>query len=283
MRTGLDAQLLTRRTRLSGMHRVVCLGVGLALFTAIGAAQPNRPTGPAPGRLIDVAGISFHIRCVGPTGGATVVLEAGAGDYSNRWMAVQDLLVPGVRSCAYDRAGLGWSGGAQHDSIADDNADLRALLTTAKIGPPFVLVGHSMGALMVRRYFSRFPDGIVGMVLVGSAHENTQLFNLAANQWVRMREQASPMGADFREIYEARQRTPMPLGDRPLAIVLGTRAEPYVPDDVAREKAAEQEDLLGLSNHSKLIRDPSSGHHIHVENPALVAKAIEDVVDASRR
>ena len=119
--------------------------------------------------------------------------------------------------------------------------------------------------------------------LARAAHENAQLFSLGANQWQRMREQNSAMGADFRQVYEARQTNAVPLGDRPLAIVLGTRPEPYVPDDIAREKAAEQEDLLRLSNRSKLIRDPSSGHHIHVENPGLVANAIEDVVDASRR
>jgi pimeloyl-ACP methyl ester carboxylesterase len=140
-----------------------------------------------------------------------------------------------------------------------------------------------MGALMVRRYFSHFPGGVVGMVLVGAAHESTQLFNLGANQWQRMREQASPMGADFREVYEARQATPIPLGERPLAIVIGTRPEPYVPDEIAREKAGEQEDLLRLSNNSKMYRDPSSGHHIHVENPGLVANAIVEIVDASRR
>jgi pimeloyl-ACP methyl ester carboxylesterase len=140
-----------------------------------------------------------------------------------------------------------------------------------------------MGALMVRRYFSRFPQGIVGMVLVGTAHENTQLFNLGANQWQRMREQASPMGADFREMYEARQTTPVPLGDRPLTIVIGTRPDPNIPDYIKPEKAAEQEDLLRLSSNSTMVRDPSSGHQIHVENPSLVAKAIADVVNASRR
>ena len=121
------------------------------------------------------------------------------------------------------------------------------------------------------------------MVLVGAAHENTQLFNLGANQWQRMREQASPMGADFREMYEARQTTPVPLGDRPLTIVIGTRPDPNIPEDIKPEKAAEQEDLLRLSSNSTMVRDPSSGHHIHVENPSLVAKAIADVVTASRR
>ena len=266
------------------MRRVACLSAALALaFSALGSAQRTLPPGPPPGRLIDVAGVSFHIHCVGPTGGPTVILDAGAGDYSNRWSAVQDLLAPRIRSCAYDRAGLGWSGGTQHESIAQDNDDLHALLTAASVSGPYVLVGHSLGALMVRRYFSRFPDGVVGMVLVGSAHENTQLFDLRANQWVRMREQASPMGADFREIYEARQTTPVPLGNRPLAVVIGTRPDPNIPDHIKPEKAAEQEDLLGLSNNSKMVRDPSSGHHVHVENPGLVAKAIADVVDASRR
>jgi pimeloyl-ACP methyl ester carboxylesterase len=265
------------------MRRVACLSAALALtLSVIGSAQRTVPPGPPPGRLIDVAGVSLHIRCVGSSEGPTVILEAGAGDYSNRWSAVQDLLAPRIRSCAYDRAGLGWSGGAQHESIAQDNDDLHALLTAAFVSGPYVLVGHSLGALMVRRYFSRFPGGIVGMVLVGAAHENTQLFNLGTNQWMRMREQASPMGADFREVYEARQSTPVPLGNRPLAVVIGTRPDPIIPDHIKPEKAAEQEDLLRLSNNSKMVRDPSSGHQIHVDNPGLVANAIAEVVEASR-
>jgi pimeloyl-ACP methyl ester carboxylesterase len=154
------------------MRRFLCLGAALALaFRAIGSAQRTLPPGSAPGHLINVAGTSFYIRCAGSTGGPMVILEAGAGDYSNRWSAVQDLLKPRVRSCTYDRAGLGWSGGTQHESIAQ----------------------------------------------------------------------------------------------------------------IAPEKAAEQEDLLQLSNHSKIVRDPSSGHHAHVENPGLVANAIVEVVDARRR
>jgi len=112
------------------MRRALCLTAGLALaFSVIGSARRTLPPGPAPGRLIDVAGTSFHIRCAGVTEGPRVILEAGAGDYSNRWSAVQDLLAPRIRSCAYDRAGLGRSGGTEHESIAQDNDDLHALLT----------------------------------------------------------------------------------------------------------------------------------------------------------
>jgi pimeloyl-ACP methyl ester carboxylesterase len=166
-------------------------------------------------------------------------------------------------------------------SIPQDNADLHALLTAANVAGPYVLVGHSMGALLVRRYALHYPDGVVGMVLVGPTHENTRLFFLADKQWKRVREQA--MGSDFQELYLARQADPVLLADRPLIVLVGTRADPNVsmPDDVAREKAAELEDQPRISRNSKLVRDPSSGHQIHVDNPKLVANAIEEVVTAA--
>ena len=267
------------------MRRATLLASGLALaLTAGGSAQQSKPAGPPPGRLLNVGGRSLHLRCVGPaTGRPTVILEAGAGDYSDRWIGVQDLLAPRVRSCAYDRAGFGWSDGTEQ-SMSQDNADLRALLTAANVDGPYVLVGHSMGALLVRRYANQYPDGVVGMVLVGPTHENTYLFSVRDKQWKRMRE--LPIGTDFQEVYLARQADPVPLGDRPLIVVVGTRAtEPgaSMPEDVAREKAAEDEDHSRISRNSKLVRDPSSGHHIHVENPKIVADAIEDVVSAAMK
>lgn len=268
------------------MRRITFLASGFALALTLGSsAQQNRPAGPPPGRLIDIGGRSLHIHCAGPdTGGATVILEAGAGDYSNRWTAVQDRLAPRVRSCAYDRAGFGWSAGTQQ-LMAQDNADLHALLTAASVPGPYVLVGHSMGALLVRRYANHYPDGIIGMVLAGPTHENTRLFYPADNQWKRVREQQVPIGAEFQELYAARQTNPIPLGDRPLVVVVGTRPDPNAstPDDIAREKAAELEDQPRISRNSKLIRDPSSGHHVHVDNPTLVAGAIEEVVTAAMK
>jgi pimeloyl-ACP methyl ester carboxylesterase len=167
--------------------------------------------------------------------------------------------------------------------MSQDNADLHALLTAAHVAGPYVLAGHSMGALLVRRYANHYSEAIVGMVLAGPTHENTRLFFPADNQWKRVREQA--MGADFQELYLARQANPVPLGDRPLIVLVGTRADPNVstPDDVAREKAAELEDEPRISRNSKLVLDPSSGHHIHVDNPKLVANAIEEVVTAAMK
>lgn len=262
--------------------RFVALGVALVLG-ASASAQGNRPSGPPPGRLVDIGGRAVHVRCLGPaSGGPTVTLEAGGGAYSAVWSAVQERLAPRLRSCAHDRAGFGWSAGSQQ-SMAQDNADLRALLTAANVPGPYVLVGHSIGALLVRRYFQHYPENVIGMVLAGPTHESTRLFFPADGQWKRMREQPFPMGVEFQEIYAARQVSPTPLGARPLVVVVGTRPEPAVstPDDIAREKAAELEEQPRISTNSKLVRDPSSGHDIAVDNPALVARMIEEVVTAA--
>lgn len=263
---------------------IAFLACSLALaVSTLAAVQQKKPADPPPGRLVEVSGRSLHIRCVGDSArGPTVILEAGAGDYSNRWTAVQDLLAPRIRSCAYDRAGFGWSSGSQNQSMSQDNDDLRALLAATNLTGPYVLVGHSMGALLVRRYANHYPDAVVGMVLVGPTHENTQLFFTRDNQWKRVREQGGSMGDDFQALHLARQANPTPLGDRPLIVVVGTRPDPKVstPEEIAREKAAEMEEQPRISRNSKLVRDPASGHHIHVDNSKLVADAIEEVVTA---
>ena len=267
---------------------IAFLACSLALaLSTMGAAQQKKPAGLPPDFLVEVSGRWLHMRCVGTaTKGPTVILEAGAGDYSNRWAEVQGLLAPRMTSCAYDRAGLGWSTGVQNESMSQDNADLRALLTASKVTAPapYVLVGHSMGALLVRRYANHYPDAVVGMVLVGPTHENTRLFFTRDNEWKRVREQGGSMGADFQELHLARQANPTPLGDRPLIVVVGTRPDPKVstPEEIAREKATEMEEQPRISRNSKLVRDSTSGHHIHVDNPKLVADAIEEVVTAAR-
>ena len=54
--------------------------------------------------------------------------------------------------------------------------DLHALVAAAHVEPPYILVGHSSSGMSVRVYSDRYPDEVVGMVLVDPSHED---------QWVR--------------------------------------------------------------------------------------------------
>ncbi len=80
------------------------------------------------------------------------------------------LTAAGIRSCAYDRAGLGWSdpGPSPRDGIAvvtDEEAWLKARGETG----PLILVGHSMAGLHVRLFALRNPQRVKGLVLIDAA------------------------------------------------------------------------------------------------------------------
>jgi pimeloyl-ACP methyl ester carboxylesterase len=121
------------------------------------------------GEKIDLGGRALRVVRSGPRSGRpTVVLEHGAFGCAADWAVVQDrLAAKGLRSLAYDRAGLGHSdpGPRPRDGRAIV-ADLAALLRTLDEPGPYVLVGHSMGGLMVRLFALTHPEHAAGVVLV---------------------------------------------------------------------------------------------------------------------
>jgi len=121
------------------------------------------------GEMIDLGGRRLHVVRAGPRGGRpTVLLEHGAFGCASDWGVVQArLAAKGLHSIAYDRAGIGHSdpGPAPRDGAAI-NADLSALLAALDEAGPFVLAGHSMGGLMVRRFALAHPGQVLGVVLV---------------------------------------------------------------------------------------------------------------------
>jgi pimeloyl-ACP methyl ester carboxylesterase len=134
-------------------------------MSAAEAAQEPR------GRFVEVEpGRRLRAVAEGPARSARplVVLEAGSFGFSADWAAVQARLASeGLRSIAYDRAGLGHSdpGPAPRDSAAIAG-DLRALLAAADEGGPLIYCGHSMAGLHARQFAAREAERLTGLVLV---------------------------------------------------------------------------------------------------------------------
>ncbi|HVM99379.1 MAG TPA: alpha/beta fold hydrolase [Caulobacteraceae bacterium] len=126
---------------------------------------------PSRGRTVEIEG-GRRLRYVaaGPTSSARplVILEAGSFGFSADWAAVQDhLAAEGLRSLAYDRAGLGLSdpGPAPRDSTAIVT-DLERLLAALDEPGPYLVCGHSMAGMHVRLFAGRSAAQVRGLVLV---------------------------------------------------------------------------------------------------------------------
>jgi pimeloyl-ACP methyl ester carboxylesterase len=101
-----------------------------------------------------------------------VILEAGLNDFFVTWSTVQPEVAKVTRVCSYDRAGLGWSETSPYSRTSDVMVEeLHTLLRNTGIEGPYILVGHSFGGIVMRRFVQQYPDEVAGMVLVDSAHE----------------------------------------------------------------------------------------------------------------
>ena len=141
------------------------LAAGGLLFQAIGLKHDERRF-PAPGRLIDIGGHKLHLYEVG-AGSPAVVLESGISASSLNWRKVQTEVAKFAHVCSYDRAGLGWSdlcdGACTPAALA---AQLHSLLRSGGVEGPYILVGHSFGALIVQAFAGLYTDETAGLVLV---------------------------------------------------------------------------------------------------------------------
>jgi pimeloyl-ACP methyl ester carboxylesterase len=100
-------------------------------------------------------------------GGPTVLFESGIAATNLNWCQIQETISQSNHTVSYDRAGLGWSSPATSTRTPGNIAiELHSMLEAAGIKPPYVLVGHSFGGLVMRRYALLFPEDVAGMVLV---------------------------------------------------------------------------------------------------------------------
>lgn len=144
----------------------------LPLVLTIGATAQTASQNNVAAHLVQVGARKMFLNCTGSAFGPTVILEAGSGDSSEVWAAVQKQVEQFARVCSYDRLGAGKSDklAAPHgaNEIVDD---LHQLLDAARLPQPYVLVGHLIGGIYVRKYAALYPTEVTGLVLLDSAHE----------------------------------------------------------------------------------------------------------------
>ena len=163
-----DPRLRSRRL-VRGVRDVLLAAVTLGSTVAYGQGVSNDHVG----RLVRLPdGRRINLRCVGE-GSPTVIFEGGYAADSQAWYKVQPQIAKTRRACSYDRAGYGLSdSGPEPRDGAAAAKDLDQTLRAAKVTGPYVVVGHSAGALYLRLFAARRPRDVVGMVMVDPSIEH---------------------------------------------------------------------------------------------------------------
>jgi pimeloyl-ACP methyl ester carboxylesterase len=124
-------------------------------------------------------------------GGPAVVFLPGAGLVGLDYLNVHERAAELTTSVLYDRGGTGWSKPVPLPrSAADVAAELRDLLRDAAVPGPYVLAGHSIGAVYARRFAQLFPADVAGLLLIDPGHED--LFAYLPEEAAALNEQMKP-------------------------------------------------------------------------------------------
>jgi pimeloyl-ACP methyl ester carboxylesterase len=144
--------------------------IALLLFIEVLAERHDDRRYPAPGRLVPInSQRCLHVVQHGTQqpGRPVVILEAGLAATSLSWLFAPPLLAEFSQVVSYDRAGLGRSSpSGAAPTLNGILADLDALTQTLPLTPPFIMVGHSFGGLIVRAFAHLHPQSVAGLVLV---------------------------------------------------------------------------------------------------------------------
>jgi len=276
---------------------------------------------PPPGQMVDVDGHRMHIHCLG-TGSPALILELGVGSASFAWYDIHKRLSGITRTCAYDRAGLGYSEPTGRPKRSADIAEeLHELLEQAGLNDDIVLLGWSAGGVYVREFYRRFPERVVGMVLVASSHEQ-QANRLPASSGggadpaLKIAKYLAPFGivrlsgvleqrvASSRGSDEAKDYLRVTYHLSHTLGVVARESDAFDQDissdvppaslgdlplvvlaparDGENGRMELQAELADLSTEGRLIVAEDSGHNMHVDQPELIIAAVGELVQQLR-
>jgi pimeloyl-ACP methyl ester carboxylesterase len=136
------------------------------IYQCLGARSDRRRYA-RDGRWIDIGGMCKLYLLEKGSSGPTVLFEAGIAATNLNWFHVQEKVARFAATASYDRGGLGWSSPCRTPRTpANIAAELHQLLKEAGIKPPYILVGHSFGGLVMRRFALNYPEEVTSVLLV---------------------------------------------------------------------------------------------------------------------
>ena len=286
----------------------------LAILLATGAmfASCARAGSQPSDQMISVGSHHLQIHREGK-GRPAVVIDAGIADQLDKLRPLQSRIARIAQVITYNRAGYGQSepGPLPRDG-AREAAELKVLLENASVPAPYVLVGHSLGALNMMVFASKYPKDVAGMVLLdppplsfalgkeygdlkAMAERMTAEWQAIADSSAESTDaQARRQSAFFRMIASEHREMGATaslvegistFGDLPLIVVAAGKPNPAfgpVAEEFQRYWVEQSRALTRKSTKSRFIYARESSHFLYLDVPELVEESILSVVNDVR-
>ncbi len=171
-------------------------------------------------------------------------------------------------------------------------AELHALLSVAKIDPPYVLVAHSMGGMYISLFARTYPDEIAAAVYIDTRHEEFAPRCLAAQgkgcapspetaeiMGVGTKASAKEIAAEAATRRQLRQAGPYP----PVQVLVLTANETLREAKANAAWMEAQKELVQLSPNGKQVICKDCGHTVYADDPGFAAGEIRKIVEQVRQ
>jgi len=280
----------------------------LVVATLLLSADAFAQAGAAP-RIITVGGVEMRVWTAGidqrKPGAPVIVLESGSGAHLETWQSIFEDVAKLGPVIAYDRLGLGQSAADPKTPTLSRNVETLHDVLRALAPPPYVLVGHSLGGVIIRGFSHQFPSETAGMVYLDVPDFEATRTERAAvlDGESRARALQPPVLPDIppdtpaklRAVYEQlliemRDDFPSARGWRqppgiPVGVIVTARNDRLRGDGAAMVRLQikhQMEWTLG-SPDSLFTVAGHTGHQVHRDDPALVVSLIRHVLDRSTK
>jgi pimeloyl-ACP methyl ester carboxylesterase len=285
----------------------ILIGAGL-FFSA--CARENSPTSD---QKINIGTHHLQIHMEG-NGRPAIVIDAGIADQFDKLRVLQERLARVTRVITYNRAGYGQSEpGPLPRHCGREATELKTLLDSALVPGPYVVVGHSLGALNVQVFAARYPEKVAGIVLLDPPplsfirkKEYTDLITLADQmtaEWQAIADAGSEstdaseriraeffrmIASEHREMFGESARLVSKIssfGHTPLIVIAAGKANPAfgnIAEAYQRYWIEQSRALCQRSSNGHFIVAEESTHHIYMDVPDLVIKSIFSIIHQAR-
>lgn len=218
-------------------------------------------------------------------GNGVVVFENGLGGTIDWWTKVFPEISKNTTAFAYNRPGYGKSDPASTPRDGMHIVDeLRSLLRSKGLNPPYVLVGHSVGGLYMQWFARRYPSEVGALVLVDSTHPAQLRGNGSPENWPAWFRVAFGLVASAVEKEEMNSINitgesilGLPTFVEKPVIVLSALQPMKEKSTLADDANEKRKDIARLYPGAKQIW-VNSGHGIPLENPEAIISAIRGVL-----